>query len=408
MRALREEVARLSGKEHAAKRKRDAQMDEVEEESDDGEESQGDSSAEETERSDGEEPQEPRLSRAPPPLPQALLEELTLGRVGVFVAESADLRKNLYTKKWKASASLLVPAKDQTAPKEQQWHLPGKEVSPAKIAELFNKAEGILIHSHPALSFGSETVAKRVKESTLLTKEEREFLKTGLGAEQARDSALLWRAVRLYQEADLTEEKVLDMTHALKTVQRDHPSVWAQLLEEHAKVHPESDASELGSTLPAQHAARTKSLAGSTVALFMESMKQGYRKAHTLSAKAWGVQPEVLGSSLPSHEVLVCQPTMLAEAQANAALPCLGTLPQQRGGAPFHAKRRGKGRRVPTSTRKGKRRAQRNAGDRQPAQTQPPADRGAKESGRPGQDGKPAAPKKKKKKGGQHKKQKQE
>ncbi len=348
------------------------------------------------------EEEEPRLSRAPPPLPPQLLEELTLGRVGAFVAE--DLRTRLYAKKWKVPASTLVAAKDLPSPKDQQWNLPGKESLLAdQVTDLFNKAEGVVTHSRPNLSFGSETVAAKLKESPLLSKEEKDFLKTGLEKEQTRDHALLWRAVRTHQEALLTEAKVEETSGILALIQRNHPDWWSKIREEVKTEFSEDLSSQMGSTLPAQQAVRMREMTGNTVALFMETLKQGYRRAYLLAAKALGVHAQTLGTSLPLYDVTICPPTMVAEAQAQAALPHFGTLPRQRGGA---QNRRGKGRRVPAATRKARRAGHQSNTPR----AQPPADRSPPKSGGPRKDGKPSAPKKKAggKGGNQKKKQKRE
>ena len=376
------------------------------------EEESGDEDKEVLEAGDVEEEpaDEPRLSRAPPPLPPQMMEELTYGRVGSFVNQ--DVRTRLYTKTWKAPPAILVEAKDQQAPKDQHWSIPGKETDALKLVQAFNKAERVISHSRLSLSFGSASVAAQLKGSNLLSKQEKDFLSTGLDAQQARDNELLWRAVRLHQEAQLTEDRMRDMTDLVTAIQRDHPEWWAQLREERAAAHPDAEEDvEPSASLAEQQAARLKDMTGNTVALFMETLKQGYRKAYLYSAKALGVTPENLGSSRPTLEVLVCPPTLMAEAQARAALPQLGASSKQffRGSAPTGQRSRQRGaarggsrktRRQPTQTKR--------TGKEQPNATrpQPPAHPGAAQSGRPRQDRKPAAPKNQK--GTQFKKQKKE
>ncbi len=364
IRALQEEVARLRGAPSKKRRREDvSELSGHSSESADASrvvnsDSERDSDLQSEDeahvkKEEEEEEEEPRLSRAPPPLSQETLEEITLGRVGSFLADAEDIRTKLYSKKWKAPASLLVEAKDQPAPKAHHWILPGKEASSLQRAETFNKVEGVVIHSRHLLSFGSETVAAQLRESPLLSEEEREYLRTGLETEQARDNELFWRAIRLHQEATLTEAKLLDMANCLQGVRLNHPDWWAQIRQEHSAAHP-GEPCELGTTLPAQQAARMKGIAGSTVALFMETLKQGFRKAHLYAAKALGISPATLGSSLPRHEITVCNPSMVAEAQARAAaLPYLERLPQQQGGTDRRGKRAREPRRKPTA-RKGK------------------------------------------------------
>ena len=122
-----------------------------------------DEGEEEEESAEESKPYEPKLPREAPALSPELLEEISLGRIGRFVPESNVLRRNLYAKKWKAPASLFLQAKDQpvSEPKRQHWHLPGKEVSPSQLVDLFNKAEGVVEHTHLSMFFGSETVTKR-------------------------------------------------------------------------------------------------------------------------------------------------------------------------------------------------------------------------------------------------------
>jgi len=352
-------------------------------------EDEGDREEEEPEQEDGDEAQ-PRISRTPPPLTPVMREEIVLGRIGSFV--TGDLRTKLYTKKWKVPEPLLVEAKDQPAPKDPHWHVPAKETKPLSLVELFSKADRVVVHSSPSLSFGSATVAARLKESSLLSKAEKDYLKTGMEAEQARDQQLLWRAVRVHQEAEIVHDHMLDRERFERFARANHPEWWSQLYEEYQLHLGDDDSSvreeELGTRPATQHAALMKELTGNTVALFMETLKQGYRKAHLLAAKAMKVSPDTLGSSAPRHEVLVCPPTMLAEAQASAALPHFGTLPQQRGGAPYRGATR-RTRRGPTKTRSGR---------SHPAKVpspQSPAHRGQTKPRGHGQDRKPAAPKRK-------------
>lgn len=324
---LQEEVARLKRAGSSPPDRRIQFETKDESDPDDESHASGEDLEIEVQESDSEE--EPILSRSAPPLSKEVLDELILGRVGVFVGDAEDLRNKLYIKKWKVPASLLVQAKDQPAPKEQHWNLPGKESSSLKLATDFNQAEGIIIHSRHSLSFGSETVAAQLKESPLLTKEEQEYLKTGLDKELARDTELLWRAVRLHQEAALTESKVSEMARCLKEVQQHYPEVWKKIRQDHDAAHPD-EPWEHGTTLPVQQAARTRIIAGSTVALFMETLKQGYRQAHLYATKALGISPAVLGSSAPRHDVQVIDQAMVAEAQASAALPLFAPLSNQR------------------------------------------------------------------------------
>ena len=176
IRALREEMALLRTSSGAGGRieKRVSDVgdasDDLVHPSEESEQSEADDDSTSAEEKHGQEAEEmePRLSRAPPPLDPCMLEELTLGRVGAFVGE--DLRTQLYAKKWKVPASLLIEAKDQPAPRDQHWNLPGKEALPVQLADAFNKADGVVTHSRPALSFGSETVAAQLRESPLLSK----------------------------------------------------------------------------------------------------------------------------------------------------------------------------------------------------------------------------------------------
>jgi len=414
MRAWQEKLEKLLPQALPMKRKPEGDLQQPEEEEESGEPASDEEESfsehveeEETDRRD------PRVSRAPPPLSPIMRDEIVLGRIGSFV--TGDARTKLYTKKWKAPASLLVEAKDQPAPKDPHWHVPAKEANPLLLVDLFNKADRVVAHSSPSLSFGSATVAARLKESSLLSKEEKDYLKTGMETEQARDQQLFWRAVRLHQEALICEAHTLDKERFEKFTRARHPEWWTQLREEYNVYQADDSASqpdtsteldEAGTTVAAQHAALMAELTGNTVALFMETLKQGYRKAHLLAAKAMKVSPDALGSSAPRHEVLVCPPTMLAEAQASAALPYFGTLPQQRGGARDRGQKR-KARRAPTKIHKDRGQRPPGAPGSKPASNRsPPKPRGY------GQDRQPAAPKRKMQKkrtdGSQQKRQKKE
>ena len=357
------------------------------------------------------------LSRAPPPLPPQMTEELTLGRVGSFVVQEVGNR--LYTKTWKVPPSLLVAASEEKPPKEQQWTTPAKELDPLKLVQAFNKAEKVSSHTRFTPDFGSATLTAQLKSSSLLSKQEKEFLATGLDIEQARDTELLWRAVRTHQEAKLCEARMHAMTDIIDALQRDHPDVWTQLMEQQAVDNPKE---ELDTSLAEQQAERVSEITGNTVALFLETLKQGYRKVHLLSAKALGATADALGSCRPTTGISVCTQRLLVEAQAKAALPNIGPSqsgtffrgsasagqrsPSRRGAARGGSSQGGAAR--GGSARPKNRRKLKRTGRKPNAQTaQPPPYSGAAQSGRPRQDRKPAAPKKKQE-GGQQKKQKRE
>ena len=313
------------------KRRRASPGDDEEEEEEEGSDSESEDSSDSVD-----------LPRTSEPLSKEVMENVSLGRVGPLLSNYAE--KDLFVKKWKVPAKLLKDASDETGDKKESfWHTPAKELPRLKIVEAFNKVNYTIPPTKPNVVFSTATLGANIKESPLLTKDEKDFLKTGMLASIQEDTHLMWRNLTLRREALVNSYDVDDLAAFIDNIRDNHPEWWSTLVAEHesASQATRSVASgpwAIGSSLPMRRAIRLQALIGDSAAMHMEAIKQAFRKGHLLTAKALGVQPSTLGTADPEYNVDIGTPQLVQESKDSGILsppaPYVGTFSQQRGGAP--------------------------------------------------------------------------